>query len=174
MNSSISSNINSSPRWATDSARQNNWSPSINCRDKKRSMLNVLLTQWKSVKSRESWPWIQVGKDPCIIIWDSEDLHELVRLNHGPGYRGIQAVCFSSGGSKIAAVATDNNHTMFIWNWRTKECLLSRKTQAGTPPTVYGVEWSRFEQNRIVTYGKNHIKVSSPFCHLIQMPENMV
>lgn len=64
------------------------------------------------------------------------------------GYRGIQAVCFSSSGGKLATIATDNSHSLFIWDWIKARKLMERKSQPGAPPTVYGVVWSHFEQDR--------------------------
>lgn len=103
----------------------------------------------------------QCGKDPCVIVWDPHTLQELRKLHHGYGYRGIQCVHFSTSGSKLVTVATDNSHSLFIWDLKRQEIILQRKTQPGAPPTVYGVIWSRFEPGRLVSYGQNHIKVLS-------------
>lgn len=105
----------------------------------------------------------QCGKDPCVIVWDPHSLQELRKLHHGYGYRGIQCVHFSTSGSKLVTVATDNSHSMFVWDLKSQEIIVQRKTQPGAPPTVYGVIWSRFEPARLVSYGQNHIKVLMSF-----------
>ncbi|WIA35025.1 hypothetical protein OEZ86_003516 [Tetradesmus obliquus] len=100
----------------------------------------------------------QLGKDPTVLVWDSVSCTQLARLAHGYGYRGIQALCFSSSGSKLACIATDNSHSLFVWHWPKAIKLLERKSQPGAPPAVYGVAWSRFEPDRLVTFGQNHIR----------------
>lgn len=60
----------------------------------------------------------------------------------------MQAVTFSPDGNRIAAVATDDAHTMFIWEWNKKIVLYNNKTQPGKPPAVYAVVWSKFEPNK--------------------------
>lgn len=100
----------------------------------------------------------QVGKDPCVIVWDSITCKTITKIHQGYGNRGVQAVTFSSSGSKLACVCTDNSHTLYIWDWQRKQCLMERKTQPGAPPTTYGVVWSPFEPDRVLTYGQNYIK----------------
>ena len=36
--------------------------------------------------------------------------------------------------------------------------LMESSTFAGVPPSTYGVVWSKYEPERMVTYGQNHIK----------------
>lgn len=110
-----------------------------------------------------------------MIVWDPHTLSEMTRLHHGYGFRGIQCVHFSPTGSKLACIATDNNHSLFIWDLRKSQIVLQRKTQPGAPPAVYGVVWSAFEQSQLVTFGKNHIKVRTEhdpkgvFCLIISI-----
>ena len=35
---------------------------------------------------------------------------------------------------------------------------MESSTFAGVPPSTYGVLWSKYEPDRLVTYGQNHIK----------------
>ena len=63
----------------------------------------------------------QVGKDPVVIVWDSVDCTELMRLPQGYGNRGVTALCFSPDGTKLVCICTDNNHTMYIWDWKRKK-----------------------------------------------------
>eukprot|EP00892_Ulva_mutabilis_P006773 jgi/Ulvmu1/4468/UM002_0193.1 len=95
--------------------------------------------------------------DPCVLVWDSDTLEEEQRLFHGRGYRGVQCTSFSPSGTTIVSVCTDNAHTMFVWDWRKGSCLLSRKTRAGAPPTVYGLAWSKFHVDQLATFGHNHV-----------------
>ena len=37
-----------------------------------------------------------------------------------PGNRGITACCFSPDGTKLVCICTDNQHTMYIWDWKRK------------------------------------------------------
>ena len=41
----------------------------------------------------------------------------------------------------------------------TTQLLMSSNTFAGVPPSTYGVVWSKYEPERLVTYGQNHIKL---------------
>ncbi|GAX81084.1 hypothetical protein CEUSTIGMA_g8518.t1 [Chlamydomonas eustigma] len=100
----------------------------------------------------------QVGKDPDVVVWDSMECREIQRISQGYGNRGITACCFSPDGSKLVCICMDNNHTMYIWDWKKKKALMSSNTFAGVPPSTYGVLWSKFEPEKLVTYGQNHIK----------------
>lgn len=82
---------------------------------------------------------------------------ERQRLFHGRGMRAVQCLAFSPNGNTLVTVCTDNPHTMFVWNWDTGQCLLQRKTRAGAPPSVYGIVWSPFHTDRLVTFGHNHV-----------------
>lgn len=64
------------------------------------------------------------------------------------GFRGVQAVSFSSSGSKLASITLDNSHTCHIWDVTRGTRLLDQKSQPGAPPAVYGIEWSWFEPDR--------------------------
>lgn len=70
----------------------------------------------------------QVGKDPVVIVWDSVDGTELQRIPQGYGNRGITACCFSPDGTKLVCICTDNNHTMYIWDWKRKKVRVSMDT----------------------------------------------
>ena len=95
--------------------------------------------------------------DPCVIVWDSTDAQQVVRLFHGEGMRAVQAATFSPDGSRLATICTDNTHTLSIWDWRTRQLLLRRGTHAGAPPSVYGIAWSPFNPSRLATFGQNHV-----------------
>ncbi|KAG2487374.1 hypothetical protein HYH03_013944 [Edaphochlamys debaryana] len=101
----------------------------------------------------------QLGAQPCVLVWDSVSCKQLARINVDPFYRGVQALAFSPDGTRLAAITTDNSHSLHVWDWMRRTPLCEpRKSQPGAPPAVYGVMWSRFEPERLVTYGQNHIK----------------
>ncbi|KAG1660540.1 hypothetical protein FOA52_003891 [Chlamydomonas sp. UWO 241] len=100
----------------------------------------------------------QVGKDPVVIVWDSITCTALATIRQGYGNRGVQALCFSPDGTMLAAVCTDNAHTLYLWIWPKKQLLMERKTYNGAPPATYGLVWSPFEPSRFTTWGQNHIK----------------
>lgn len=112
--------------------------------------------QVAAVQTRDSSGDIRKA-DPCVLVWDSETLQEEHRLFHGRGYRGVKCTSFSPAGNTLISVCTDNAHTMFVWEWRKGQCLLSRKTRAGAPPTVYGLAWSAFHVDQVATFGHNHL-----------------
>lgn len=64
------------------------------------------------------------------------------------GNRGVTALAFSPDGTKLAAVCTDNYHTLYLWDWQRKQLLAERRTYQGTPPATYGLVWSPFEPSR--------------------------
>ncbi|GIL85815.1 hypothetical protein Vretimale_19546 [Volvox reticuliferus] len=101
----------------------------------------------------------QLGRAPCVAVWDSTNCKLISKLPMDRDYRGVQALAFSPDGSRLAAISLDNSHSLHIWDWtkRTQLCE-PRKTQPGAPPAVYGIVWSRFEPDRLLTYGQNHIK----------------
>eukprot|EP00775_Hariotina_reticulata_P006916 gene6916-7132_t len=98
----------------------------------------------------------QLGRDATALVGLSVSSQSTCCL---PGSRGIQALCFSSSGSKLATIATDNSHCLSIWDWTRGQRLMEQKTQPGAPPAVYGVEWSRWQPDRLATFGQNHIKL---------------
>jgi WD40 repeat protein len=65
------------------------------------------------------------------------------------GNRGVQALSFCPSGAMLASLATDVNHSLFVWNVSNGSKVLEEvKSQAGSPPCVYGVVWSPFQQDR--------------------------
>jgi microtubule-associated protein-like 6 len=81
----------------------------------------------------------QAGKDPDVIVWDSADCTELQRLPQGYGNRGVTACCFSPDGTKLVCICTDNNHTMYIWDWKKKkvDTLNACRAHALMPVTLF-------------------------------------
>ena len=110
---------------------------------------------------------------PCICVWDSrvgsqQGSPELARLPFDKDARGILALGFSPDGTKLVAVASDNGHTVYIYDWRRTRVLCSGRGCMGDPPQVYGVEWCPYEvthpgqvPSQFVTFGKKHMKLWS-------------
>ena len=59
-----------------------------------------------------------------------------VRLNFDKGDRGFTALAFSPDGKRLVAVATDNGHTVYVYDWRKQRQLFSMRGQLGEPPQV--------------------------------------
>jgi len=100
----------------------------------------------------------QVGKDPAVIVWDTGTCESLATLQQGDGNRGVGALAFTPDGKRLAAVCTDNNHTLYLWDWSRRKVLMERRTYNGTPPATYGIVFSAFEHQRFATWGQNHVK----------------
>jgi microtubule-associated protein-like 6 len=63
-----------------------------------------------------------------------------VRLPHGKPDRGFWALGFSPDGVYLTAVATDNAHTVYVYDWRQQRLDgPSGRGQMGDPPQVGGV-----------------------------------
>ncbi|KAK3262979.1 hypothetical protein CYMTET_28194, partial [Cymbomonas tetramitiformis] len=100
----------------------------------------------------------QVGREPYVCVWHPHDMKMLQRLDFPYGARGVVAVSFSPDGGKLACVTTDNDHTIYVWDWRRRAVLNTLKGLKGTPPQVYGVQWNPFAESEFVSYGASHIK----------------
>mmetsp|Transcript_7472 Transcript_7472/g.24809 ORF Transcript_7472/g.24809 Transcript_7472/m.24809 type:complete len:915 (+) Transcript_7472:548-3292(+) len=99
----------------------------------------------------------QVGHRPICCVWGAEKCDERARLVH-PEVRGVIAVEFSSDARTLVTVGSDNNHSVFVWNWETCTILAELKGCNGLPPQVYGVRWRPDADGEFLTYGVNHIK----------------
>lgn len=102
-------------------------------------------------------PGIVRRANPYVDVWDSATCQTRRRLFHGAGMRAVQCIAFSPNGNTLATVCTDDPHTLSVWSWAAGQRLLQRNTRAGAPPSVYGIVWSPFETDRLVTYGQNHV-----------------
>jgi len=96
----------------------------------------------------------QMGKRPLIIVWDAQTGKTLSTIKCGR-IRAVSALAFSSCGGKIACVGQDNNHTLFVYNWR--EGTLQCKGK-GDGNKVMAVSWSPDDAN-IVTCGVKSFRV---------------
>lgn len=65
--------------------------------------------------------------------------NQVTKLQLDKELRGIVALGFSPDGNLLAGVATDNNHTVSIWDWRNGWRLVGEgKGGMGEPPQVGG------------------------------------
>lgn len=101
----------------------------------------------------------QVGRTPHVCVWDPATCRQHARLQH-PAVRGITAVGFCRDAKLLAAVGMDNNHTIFVWDWRKNKILAELKGHTDVPPKVYGVVFDPFgpDHTTFLSYGVNHIK----------------
>lgn len=97
----------------------------------------------------------QVGRTPHVCVWHPADCRQLARLQH-PAVRGIAAVGFCRDAELLASVGMDNNHTIFVWNWRQNSVLAELKGHTDAPPKVYGVLFDPFGANAttFLSYGE--------------------
>eukprot|EP00955_Chlamydomonas_euryale_P020725 219624-Chlamydomonas_euryale.AAC.1 len=77
---------------------------------------------------------------------------------------GFCALAFGPSGTRLAAVATDTYHTVYVYDWRKRRELFSGRGNMGDPPQVYGLEWNPYELTHqmpsgFLQFGKKHIKV---------------
>ena len=110
-------------------------------------------------------------EDPFVCVWDTrcaagDPNQELARLHVGRFARGIIAVGFSADGSKLACVGSDNQHTVFVFDWRSGKLEGEGKGFTGEPPQVFGLVWNPFSVSHgaaeeFVTFGKKHCKAWS-------------
>ena len=101
----------------------------------------------------------QVGKYPYVCVWDPATCEEKKRLKH-PAVRGVAAVGFCRDAKLLASVGMDNNHTIFVWDWRAGKCMHEVKGHTDVPPKVYGIAFDPFgpDPTAFMSYGVNHIK----------------
>lgn len=116
-------------------------------------------------------------EDPFVSVWDTrcasgDPKQELTRLHVGRHARGIIAVGFSADGTKLACVGSDNQHTVFVFDWRSGKLEGEGKGFTGEPPQVFGLVWNPFGGSaapgtgavcpeEFVTFGKKHCKTWS-------------
>lgn len=98
---------------------------------------------------------------PYICVWDSrvgsqQGNPELARIEFDKEARGIIALGFSADGTKLAAVGSDNYHTVYVYDWRRQKCKSSGRGAMGKPPQVRdggpgACDWGRLSIHSTVT-----------------------
>ena len=106
-------------------------------------------------------------------MWDPKTCETLATLRHPPGTRGIAAVGFCRESRLLACVGMDNNHTIFVWDWRRGKIVAECKGWNDVPPKVYGVVFDPFgpDPSAFVTYGVNHVKFWTNAAFVPEPPE---
>ena len=103
----------------------------------------------------------QLGREPTAIVWDPYTCAGLKVLTHPRGTRGVAAVGFDRDAKTLATVGMDNNHTIFVWAWRSGTCVHQLRGHADVPPKVYGLvfDWVGEDPEAFLTSLKaNHVK----------------
>ena len=78
----------------------------------------------------------QIGAAPAVHVWSTDGLELQASLAHERGSRGVVAVAFSPDARFVLSVASDNNHTVHVWDWRRRALLAAVPGFNGTPPQV--------------------------------------
>ncbi|GMI41609.1 hypothetical protein TrCOL_g10410, partial [Triparma columacea] len=78
----------------------------------------------------------QMGKDPCVKVWDSESCLLLATLKSKEWKRGVTTLCFNSDGSKLCGSGNDDDHSLVLWHdkggrWSKPEEVASGKGDKG-------------------------------------------
>lgn len=97
------------------------------------------------------------GQDPvqpCVMVQ---------KIQFGKDARGICALSFSPDGESLAVVTMDNQHSVYVYDWRTRKLTGEGKGYSGEPPQVFGAEWNPHSATfslapEFVTFGRKHIK----------------
>lgn len=68
----------------------------------------------------------QIGKNPPIHVWHMKTLETKAVLT-GFHARGVCAIDFHPDGKRLASVGLDNDHTIYMWDWRAGTPLASTR-----------------------------------------------
>lgn len=71
-----------------------------------------------------------------MCVWDTRDQSLVRRIDYEEGMCAIVCAAFSPDGRYLAAVATDNNHTIFIHDWAKGNRVWTGRGAVGEPPQV--------------------------------------
>jgi WD40 repeat protein len=58
----------------------------------------------------------ETGRQPCIIVWNSQDMRSIARLECSHRV-GIPLLAFNSKGDLLASVGLDDDHTLVVHDW---------------------------------------------------------
>eukprot|EP00798_Chlamydomonas_sp_ICE-L_P030392 gene30392-35400_t len=104
-----------------------------------------------------------VEEGACICIWNSRNAAQSRQISSKED-AGFCALAFSPSGTRLACVAMDNYHSVYVYDWRKQRVLSNGRGQSGDPPQVYGLGWNPYEithncPSAFVTFGNKHIKM---------------
>lgn len=80
-----------------------------------------------------------MGGSPFVAVWDTRCPAEgaLRTIELDSGARGVLALAFSPDGDTLAMVCADNQHTVYVWEWKKGKLLAEAKGATGEPPQVH-------------------------------------
>ncbi|ETP32383.1 hypothetical protein F442_18894 [Phytophthora nicotianae P10297] len=96
----------------------------------------------------------QMGKKPKIYVWDSASGEAVAPCLEGFHQRFVNAICFSSDGTKLGSVGGDDDHSIAIYNWQSG--VLSSQSR-GERNNVRGICYHAASKEW-VTCGDKHIR----------------
>ncbi|KAK1947175.1 Echinoderm microtubule-associated protein-like 6 [Phytophthora citrophthora] len=96
----------------------------------------------------------QMGKKPKIYIWDSASGEAIAPCLEGFHQRFVNAICFSSDGTKLGSVGGDDDHSIAIYNW--KSAVMTAQSR-GERNNVRGICYHAATKEW-VTCGDKHIR----------------
>ena len=95
----------------------------------------------------------EVGKNPKIIVWNSDDMSIIKDFRQGRNSRAVTTLGFNSSGDLLASAALDNDHTVRVWKWESGSQIWELK---GGPDKILDCCWSPVD-NTLCTAGIKHI-----------------
>ena len=95
----------------------------------------------------------EVGKNPKIIVWNSDDMSVIKDFRQGRDSRAVTTLAFNTKGDLLASAGYDNDHTVRVWNWSSGSKIWELK---GGPDKILDCCWSPTE-NTLCTAGIKHI-----------------
>jgi WD40 repeat protein len=104
--------------------------------------------------SREIVATGQVGKDPTICIWRTDDCSLISKFKAGKDSRAVKCIGFSNSGKYLAACADDNDHTVSAWDWETGKKIASVKSG---PDAILDLNFCSTQDNLFATVGKRGV-----------------
>ena len=96
----------------------------------------------------------QVGKEPKIKVWDSENGKVLQTIS-GFHKRGISRLAFSDDGTTLISIGNDNDHSIALYDWSNNKLKASSK---GDKAKVLDVIFAPGSTTEFVTCGIKHVK----------------
>jgi microtubule-associated protein-like 6 len=94
----------------------------------------------------------EVGRRPNIFVWDTASMMPVANFKQ-PLEHCIAAVAFSPSGTKLAAVAMDDDHSIAIYDLNAGGCICSTR---GDREKIIDVAW--VTENEFATIGVKHFK----------------
>ncbi|TNV82525.1 hypothetical protein FGO68_gene16014 [Halteria grandinella] len=102
----------------------------------------------------------QVGKAPCVHVWDAETAEQRCTFKLKEGSRGVSGISISPCQRYVACVDLHNDHHVVIYNIKRAKQLLHIE---GSKETILQVAWSKKADDlRFVTVGLKELKFWNP------------